>query len=599
MIGREPRLDSPSTSEEGSLPLVGGHPSDTLYATVVTVRPRTEGRTGVELVLQAIQEKLGPSSDDLGPLRRDADVELPPSRFGGFSFRHHRADGNWSGRILWRQVHPLVPGAPITTEVTLEETKSYTRLGLRVTADHGLESVRGAVGAGHAQPLFLQGLREELGFTWLGAPVRPNRISPGDEVDFVKSTLEDPVRTFAAVVIAPTEDGEHLADPSELAFHLMGRGRLFVIGEHSQTFRLTDAVGDKRLSCFWGALRAYLPGFSVHDDPYDHPLLVADRVTDPVMRAATVGELGIRSGREVRLPEVMPEERSGDEDEPAEAPPVPEKGTPVDVRTSNAGDREQETPKTDSSEESLDADQPLPSAQRGEALGRQIEALSAAVRELTTLVHDLVGSNRSLQDEIERLRMISAVRSASTSALERRMHGLESVLTRILEPEWEDPTARADRQEEPAEDRYTLVEAVRDAQEAHPETLLFLDNALASARESPYEDPERVRTILDAMARVARKRRDGELNTSLKEAFADLGIDYRGGIARTTPDRLRQQYVFVGPDDRPIECVEHIALGQTYNPRRCLRIYFSSRVPSETRFVIAHVGRHFEVITST
>lgn len=45
--------------------------------------------------------------------------------------------------------------------------------------------------------------------------------------------------------------------------------------------------------------------------------------------------------------------------------------------------------------------------------------------------------------------------------------------------------------------------------------------------------------------------------------------------------------------------VEHIALGQTYDPRRCLRIYFSSRVPSETRSIVAHMGRHFEVIIST
>jgi hypothetical protein len=28
-------------------------------------------------------------------------------------------------------------------------------------------------------------------------------------------------------------------------------------------------------------------------------------------------------------------------------------------------------------------------------------------------------------------------------------------------------------------------------------------------------------------------------------------------------------------------------------------VYFSSRVPNETRFVIGHVGRHFEVMTST
>jgi hypothetical protein len=55
----------------------------------------------------------------------------------------------------------------------------------------------------------------------------------------------------------------------------------------------------------------------------------------------------------------------------------------------------------------------------------------------------------------------------------------------------------------------------------------------------------------------------------------------------------------IGWPRRPFEGEEHIVLGNTYNPRRCLRIYFSSRVPGEARFVIGHVGRHFEVLTST
>lgn len=40
-------------------------------------------------------------------------------------------------------------------------------------------------------------------------------------------------------------------------------------------------------------------------------------------------------------------------------------------------------------------------------------------------------------------------------------------------------------------------------------------------------------------------------------------------------------------------------LGNTYDPRRCLRIHFTSRAPMETRFVIGHVGRHLEVLTTT
>jgi hypothetical protein len=40
-------------------------------------------------------------------------------------------------------------------------------------------------------------------------------------------------------------------------------------------------------------------------------------------------------------------------------------------------------------------------------------------------------------------------------------------------------------------------------------------------------------------------------------------------------------------------------LGSSYDPRRCLRIYFTSRALLEARFVIGHVGRHFDVLTTS
>ena len=144
-----------------------------------------------------------------------------------------------------------------------------------------------------------------------------------------------------------------------------------------------------------------------------------------------------------------------------------------------------------------------------------------------------------------------------------------------------------------------LAQVVQDAAESWSDALHFLDSAYVSAADSPYEDPERVRAIFEAMARVARHRRDGTLGTSLRDAFGDLGIDYRAAIARSTSARLREQYRFLYRDGELVEAEEHIVLGNTYDPRRCLRIYFSSRVPNEPRFVIAHVGRHFEVKSSS
>jgi len=101
------------------------------------------------------------------------------------------------------------------------------------------------------------------------------------------------------------------------------------------------------------------------------------------------------------------------------------------------------------------------------------------------------------------------------------------------------------------------------------------------------------------MALVARRRQAGTLGTSLREAFRELGIDYRRGISPSTPGRLRLQHAARLPSGETLDCEEHIALGSTYDPRYCLRIYFTSRAPAEPRFVLAHVGRHLDVMTTT
>lgn len=40
-------------------------------------------------------------------------------------------------------------------------------------------------------------------------------------------------------------------------------------------------------------------------------------------------------------------------------------------------------------------------------------------------------------------------------------------------------------------------------------------------------------------------------------------------------------------------------LGNSYDPRYCLRVYFTSRASMEPRFVIGHVGRHFDVASTS
>jgi hypothetical protein len=233
-------------------------------------------------------------------------------------------------------------------------------------------------------------------------------------------------------------------------------------------------------------------------------------------------------------------------------------------------------------------------------LGNQLAALAG------TIDH-LVEMNASLADEIARLRTTTAVRATSTTSLERRIAGLEELLRQSREPAAPEPRgAPAPAHGDPGvdaaaedDDSQTLVTVLRQAATAHSDALLVLDAAEKGAASSPYEDSDRLESVLDAMGSIARRRQEGALGTTLRAAFREMGIEYRGGISPSTSERHQQQYVVHDGEGNLFDCREHIVLGTSYDPRYCLRIYFTSRAQGEPRFVIGHVGRHFDVASTT
>lgn len=559
-----------------------GDPSATLYAVQCTADPVVSGRPVVERILDAVTDEVRRTWPECPRLQRDTPADRPPSRLGGLRYEVLATPGReWVGEVVWRSVHPVVAGAAITTQLLIEERSSYTRFTVRVTADAGLTSVRGYVGAGHAQPSFIAALARDIPLTWLGGPLRAHALRRGEIADFVRSVLESPTRGHPVAVLAPEEGGTFVVPPDALMLELFGRAQLYVIHDHRDTFELSDTVGDRRMSCYWGAVRCYMPEWTRYDDPRDHPLLIADRLADPVMRAAWLGEIGTWIGPHVAMPPDVQERR--ERARAKEKPAAPRTSPPIAIESTT-------TTTTQPS--------PTPApAEAAQAFADPGPLLRTVLDELRTLVTSVT----ALRDEVEQLKTISAVRSSSTAAMERRLGRLENLLETVF------PTPSEARAARPAltldddadEGSTTLSDVVQAAAEAHGDALLFLDNAHGSAKDSPYEDPERVRAILDAMAHVARRRRDGNLGTSLREAFSELGIDYRPAISRNTSARMREQYRFRLPSGDVIEAEEHIAVGNTYDPRRCLRVYFSSRMPNEPRFVIGHVGRHFTVATTT
>ncbi len=587
-----------------------GPPEHALFGASFTLRPRAgSGQPGTQ-VLEALTTAIRAGWPEAPHLRRDEPVDRPATRFTGLVWDGVRDSEGWTGELLWRVPHPTARGTACTTHLILEERKRWTRLSLRVTADDGFERIRGMVGAGQARPTFLAPLRRTLRFTFRGAEVQPRTLGPLDIPDFVENRLLSPSREVPIVVLSPAEEGGYAIDPEALLDELLGVAHLFVIDEHRTTFKLSDALGDRRLSCYWGAMRGYLPGLSRDDDPLDHPLLTSDRLLDPVMRAgAIMGPFGHRAGQSLEMPPGVRARRgteAGDEGHSARGRDAgaesteEECGPPEVASTLSATSEEEQTAEPLSASGS-------PSTTTGAATDRVIELLETLDRGMRGLAH----SHAELLDEVEQLRTVSSLRSARTAALERRIARLEGALERWMEVAEGRGSGEDDGDREPSvpdealpeghsdeDHRPSLPEVVRRAAEVHQEHLFVLDSAIDAARESPYEDPEQVAVVLDAMARVARKRGDGSLGTGLADAFRELGIDYRGGISRSTSRRLREQYLFYDSKGSEYDCVEHIAMGSSYDPRFCLRIYFTSRVPVESRFVIGHVGRHFEVQTT-
>jgi hypothetical protein len=368
---------------------------------------------------------------------------------------------------------------------------------------------------------------------------------------------------------------------------------------HPATFKLTDELGDRRLSAYWGALRVYKPEFSCADRSDDHWLLMRDRLDDPLEQAALIGKLGQFAADRLVAIEGVNERRSALE-RAAPTTVVPSTPRPavhaesLSLETPSAPSPAQPPVRADASAgATIDAGPVL------STLAAAIQDLGVHMRELAGTIGHLVSANADLADEVARLRTATAIRATGTNAMERRLATIES----LLKPgDIEPPVVALDEEVggEESDSLPTLSETVRQAGSEYGDALLILESAEESAGDTPFEDVDRLAAVLQAMAFVARRRQEGGLDSGLRAAFQELGVDYRSGIAKSTSDKLRRQYQFTGADGREYDCPEHIAIGpKTYDPRHCLRIYFTSRAPSEPRFVIGHVGRHFKVMTST
>lgn len=558
--------------EVGLVPASAG---ELLWVSRFKARPRIGSGSPLPAMFQALTERLRQEWDASPELSRTTPFQRPAGRFHGGSWSVRGEGGAWKGELLWRHRHPVLAATPILTHILFEEYQHQTLVTVGVSADGGRSGVRGFVGAGQSRSGFLDVLRDAVHLTSDGFGPDPVTLADQEVTDFVGDVLLSDDRTWPVAVLAPTESDDFLVPPAALTHELFGLAPVYLIDRHASTFRLTDAIGNRRLSAYWGALRVYRPTFSCADRSDDHWLLLRDRVEDPLERTALVGKVGAFS---VERHGAM---ASIDLPAPVAPPVLAAQAADAEHLPAATGERT-EAPVT---------------AAALESVSQGIEALGTLLRDVSGTIAHLAAANAELVEELARLRTATVIRASGTGAIERRLAAIEAHLRPEADPA---DAPAAEREGDAAEDEaLTLVDVVRHAGSEFSDALLVLESAERTALDSPYEDPERLAAILQGMAYVARRRQEGGLETGLRAAFQELGIDYRPGISRSSSERLRRQHRFRDHEGREYDCFEHIAVGATYDPRRCLRIYFTSRAAAEPRFVIGHAGRHLEVQSST
>lgn len=365
----------------------------------------------------------------------------------------------------------------------------------------------------------------------------PTQLEGGTLDAFVRYVLCDPARTVPVLLLTELPEGDYVIPPEQFGTELFGLGTCFVL-RHADTFALSDAVGGHARSVFLGSARAYLPGFSLESDPFQHPLVLARALALPGERRRLVQ----------RLAEVTVQR----------APVEPREVLAMRHARADAYAR-----RADAAEAMLATEPAEPT---------EAEALLAVVHEARDAVRVVHGELGRLREQLTETRDLLEQERAASRALR----------TTLAAAKERQPVSK------PASDApVSVLEAVERAQALYGDALRFLPTAFSAARESTFPDPDTAWKYLKTLGEVGRRRQDRALSRPLAEVFTDLGVDYSPSVS----DNEAPKYPF-RDGDHDIDCADQLRQGN--NPASCLRIYFTSS--DDGGFVIGHVGRHLDAL---
>jgi hypothetical protein len=366
----------------------------------------------------------------------------------------------------------------------------------------------------------------------------PRSLSAQAVSEFVQAHLQSRGRRLPIVLVSRTAISDKwLVDPAELADKLAGIAEVYVLDDKWAGYALTNEVG-KIYSCYNGAVRLYWPDFDPEVSPYS-PVYTPEKVRD---LGGGLVEIVFRQLAAISAFRFVP--------------------GPVAI-------------------DALDY--------LADRKSKELESIKKAAQErgdYEQFVQMWENENAELKKKVGQLQEENADLRAGLQLSQDNLRAM----WRAQDVEGigsAEPVAEEEAEPE------SIDEAVRIAQSNFPETLVFLESALTSAKDSPFKQPKRVSQALLAMHEVCqewRKSRKEKVAIGLLEDhFAAKGFTYKPRESMTSRGKWADEYeaTYRG---RKVPIEQHLALGKG-GPDTCLRIHFYTDDVSE-KYIIAHVGRH-------
>ncbi len=371
-------------------------------------------------------------------------------------------------------------------------------------------------------------------------PLKPTELDRDKISLFVDDTLCSKDRWLPVVTVSP-EQGmrDYLVDPNELQQTLLGHAQVVAFRDQYASRAWTDALTIKELSCYLGAVRLYWPGFTRRAKPPEHPLFMSDSIRWHTDQHQPLGQHLFR--------------------------------TLVAV----SGFRFSNPPIARLVRETMDADRRsrfdtlLKNAKAHEESGQILQELERAWDQIKQLEQE---KNETRNQIAELTRELEAQKEAWQGYRGQRPGA----------PVVDAPPPRAPVR--------TVVEAAERASADFGQTLSFLPDALESARQSPYRDPDKVYSLfkaLDELTRLWQAR--GSIGTGWHDALKPKGFDYAEFISPTAKGKYGEEYTF-RYEGQPVLFEHHVTLGAR-SADTCISIHWH-RDEARKRLIIGWCGKH-------